>query len=89
MREIIFKGNGETFSELYEAEKWLRENGYSYGSSCIGYPIGVLRGRERYIPKMRNMTPFQRRTLDGYLYHERDGEAKLVLKHDNPELVKS
>jgi hypothetical protein len=77
--EKIFEGDGTTFSALYEAQKWLRDNGYSYGSSSIDSPIGVHKG-DCYISKWRNMTKKEQKNLDGRLYAGREGSAKLVLK---------
>lgn len=79
MRKIVFNGNGETFSALYEAEKWLRDNGYSVGSSCIGCPTGVVKG-DAYISKWRNMTAEEKDALDGTLTAGREGPATLLLK---------
>ena len=31
---IRFENDGNTFSALYKAQRWLTENGYKYGSSC-------------------------------------------------------
>lgn len=78
--EKLFEGNGETFSAKYEAESWLRENGYSVGSSSVDGPQGVVKG-EAYISKWRNMTKIEQKMLDGVLYAGREGAARLLLKH--------
>lgn len=75
----VFQGNGETFSALYQAEKWLRENGYSVGPTSIDGPQGVAKG-DIYIPKWRNMTRKQISKLDGTLRADREGPAWLFLK---------
>ena len=77
--EKLFEGNGKTFSAKYEAESWLRENGYSVGSSSIDGPQGVVKG-EAYISKWRNMTKSEQSELDGVLYADREGVARLLLK---------
>lgn len=77
--EKIFKGDGSTFGATYEAQRWLRDNGYSYGSSCVMYPQGVVKG-DVYIAKWRNMTPAERNAMDGTLDAGRDRQAVLRLK---------
>lgn len=79
--EKIFKGSGETFSAKWEAEKWLSDNGYSYGSSCVCSPQGVVKG-DAIISKWRNMTNKERNLMDGRLYSDREGDARLVLNHE-------
>ena len=76
-----FNGNGETFSAFYEAEKWLRDNGYSFGSMCRGEPMGILKGRY-CIPKWRNLSREDKAQLDGTLEAGREGPATLLLKQD-------
>ncbi|MDQ7733806.1 hypothetical protein QT231_13920 [Halomonas sp. SpR1] len=78
--EKIFNGNGDTFSAKHEAEKWLRDNGYSVGSSCVGHPQGVLQGEDICIAKMKNLTKSEIKQLDGLLYAGSDGDGRLVLK---------
>ena len=79
--EKIFKGDGSTFGATYEAENWLRDNVYSYGSSCMFSPQGVVKG-EAYISKWRNMTKKEQKSMDGLLYAGRDQDARLILKQD-------
>ena len=78
METKIFKGNGETFSAKVEAEKWLRDNGYSYGSSSVNCPQGVVKG-DAFIAKWRNLSASERKAMDGKLYAGREGDARLVL----------
>jgi hypothetical protein len=77
--EKLFQGSGETFSALYEAENWLRENGYSVGPTSMDGPQGVVKGKA-YISKWRNMTESEQQELDGVLYAGREGVARLLLK---------
>lgn len=53
-----------TFQALYAAQNWLRENGYSYGSTCRGEPIGLLKG-DYVVAKWRNLTRQEINELDG------------------------
>jgi len=76
----IFHGDGSTFSARYEAEKWLTENGYSYGSSCAMFPTGIVKGENIYIAKWRNMSKKERNALDGELHANREGDAKIIFR---------
>ncbi|BBB29336.1 hypothetical protein [Neptunomonas japonica] len=80
--EKTFKGNGDTFSAKNEAEEWLSKNGYSYGSSCVCSPQGVMKGKDVYISKWRNMTKSEQKSMDGLLYAGREGTARLTLKEE-------
>ena len=79
-QKIEFHGNGETFSAKYEAEAWLSKNGYSYGSSSVDGPQGVVKGEDVYISKWRGMTTKEKSQLDGTLRAGREGVAVLWLK---------
>jgi hypothetical protein len=79
MLNKTFEGDGTTFSAKNEAENWLTENGYSYGSSCVGCPQGVVKG-DAYIAKWKNMTPKERSRMHGTLEAGREGPAVLKLK---------
>lgn len=69
-----------TFQALYAAQNWLRENGYSYGSTCREEPIGVMKG-EWDIAKWRNLSRQDIAGLDGALFGSaRNGPIKLKLK---------
>ena len=43
-KEELFKHDGTTFGAHYAAEKWLRENGFSYGPSSHDGPAGIVKG---------------------------------------------
>jgi hypothetical protein len=75
----VFDGDGSTFGAMYEAEKWLRDNGYSVGPSCVSGPQGVVKG-DAYISKWYNMTKREQSNMDGTLQAGRDCPAKLILK---------
>ena len=75
----VFDQKG-TFQALYACEAWLRDNGYSYGSSCRGCPTGVLKG-DFIIAKWLNLNKKEREgvhgTIDGNF---REGPVRLHLK---------
>jgi len=60
-----------TFQALYAAQKWLEQNGYSFGSTCRGSPIGILKG-DFIIAKWRNLTKREIEQLDGRM----DGDMR-------------
>lgn len=69
-----------TFAAWNAARQWLKENGFSYGSSSVDGPVGILKG-DFCISKWRNMTPKERSQLDGTLSGElREGPVVVRLK---------
>lgn len=82
--EKTFKGDGSTFGAAYEAEKWLRDNGYSVGPMCVGYPQAVLKGNFA-IAKWRNLTREERLAVDGTLDSGRGQHSILRLKTHTEE----
>lgn len=84
--EKTFNQEG-TFQAWYAAQDWLNTNGYSYGSSCRGQPVGVLRG-DFLIAKWKNLTPKERNSLDGQVNGDfREGPVTINLKHIPKEIV--
>jgi hypothetical protein len=77
--EKVFEADGTPFGATWAAEKWLRENGYSYGPSCIGCPQAIIKG-DISIAKWRNLTSDEKRTVDGTLQAARDQRAVITLK---------
>jgi hypothetical protein len=69
-----------TWAAYDVARQWLKESGYSYGSSSVDGPVGILKG-DFCISKWRNMTPKERSQLDGTLSGElREGPVVIRLK---------
>lgn len=74
---IKFEQKG-TFKALYAAEKWINENNYSMGSTCVCSPCAVFKGK-CYVAKWRNLSQKERNSVDGLL----DGDFRkgpLLLK---------
>jgi len=78
---IIFKNNGNDFSAYNEAIKWCEENGYSYGSMCGDFPIGIIKG-DYYIGKWRNLNNKAKKRLDGEMKSKdfRKGDVYIGLR---------
>ncbi len=77
-----FKVEG-TFESMYAAERWLKENGYDYGSSCRTMPTAVMKG-DYYsydLPhKWKNFTNKERNNVDGVITGDmREGSVFVYL----------
>ena len=69
-----------TFESLYAAQKWLTQNGYSFGPSCAMKPIPVLKG-DFVIAKWKNLTKKEIAMLDGQIDGNlREGPMTVMLK---------
>lgn len=69
-----------TFNALHAAEKWLTENGYSYGPTSCMHPVPVLKG-DWSIAKWKNLTKKEIAQLDGRIDgNEREGPVTVYLK---------
>lgn len=77
--EKIFKCNGETFGAMNDAEAWLKENGFSVGSTNRGYPQSIMFG-DHVLLKYKNLSDEEKELLDGLLFADRLGDARVVLK---------
>lgn len=56
-----------TFQSMYEAKRWLGDNGYSWGDTCFGNFCGLLRGRDIYIAKWNKLTNAEKKALHGVI----------------------
>lgn len=77
--EKTFECDGTPFGAVWAAEEWLRENGYSYGASCVGCPRAIIKG-DIVIAKWRNLKADERATVDGTLHTGRGSKAVIKLK---------
>lgn len=86
-QKILFKNNGEENSGYYAAKKFLKENGFSYGSQQRNDPIGVYYG-DSDISKWRNLGKDKKR-LDGALcsFSFRERDVYLMLFIESPVLT--
>ena len=73
----IFTEKG-TFQAYYAAEKWLRNNGYSFGSSCVCSPQAIKKG-DFYIAKWRNLSAKERKDIDGIIEGQNHREGPVVV----------
>jgi hypothetical protein len=83
-REIVRRDNVKvegTFKSVYEAEKRLREMGYTIGSMSGNQPIGFACGEKYgYISKWYNMTTEEHKKLDGVMISNdwREGSVDII-----------
>jgi hypothetical protein len=79
MFKKVFSETG-AFKALYAAQRWLAENGYSYGPTCVMHPAPILKG-DYVIAKWRNLTKKEIKALDGWLDGDlREGPVTVQLK---------
>lgn len=65
-----FKVEGD-FKSMYAAEAWLKEKGYSTGSSCVGKPTAIMKGNyyDYDLPhKMKNFSKEQTASVHGIMF---------------------
>jgi len=68
-----------TFQAFYAAQQWLTKHGYSFGPTCRGQPVGILKG-DFIIAKWRNLTDQEIEQLDGCLTGDmREGPVTVFL----------
>jgi hypothetical protein len=79
MFKKVFSETG-AFKALYAAQRWLEENGYSYGPTCVMHPAPILKG-DYVIAKWRNLTKKEIKALDGWFDGDlREGPVVVQLK---------
>jgi hypothetical protein len=67
VKEFVGK---EDFEAQYAAEHWCRDNGISYGSTCVSSPQALLFG-DYSIAKWRNLTAKERNQVHGVIEDSR------------------
>ena len=78
IKKIEFDDKG-TFRAYYVACGWLKDNGYSYGSTCASLPLGFVKGEWNMPYKWKNMTVKQRKKVDGVVIGDlREGVVTLI-----------
>lgn len=65
IKTIKFEQKGR-FEAYYSAVKWIKENGYSAGSTCVFSPVAVFKG-DCCVEKWRNLSPEEKNDIDGLL----------------------
>jgi hypothetical protein len=83
----VFEGKKD-FEALYAAEHWCRDNGISYGSTCVSSPQALLIG-DYSIAKWRNLTAKERKQAHGVIENSRrEGPVTLRIKAEFRHLLK-
>lgn len=63
-----FLPTGRTFRAMYDAQKWLTDNGYSYGSTDIGSYVPVMKGEYNIPQKWHNLSKSDIDSLSGVIH---------------------
>lgn len=81
-KRLTFYNDGRTFSAVYQAQAWLRERGYSYGSTCLSPYVAIQKGKYTLPQKMHNFDKEDLALIDGVIYSTdyREGEVEIWLK---------
>lgn len=87
MNQIMFENDGRDFGALYQAETWLKENGFSKGRMERDAPIGIYKG-EADIGKWSTLTPDERKELHGKMTGDfRSGLVVITLYDEKQQEV--
>jgi hypothetical protein len=73
---ITFLAEG-TFQSLYEAQGWLHENGYSYGSLSRNMPVAIKDGPYDLPQKWKNFDTEDEELIDGVMVSTDFREAQV------------
>lgn len=78
---IEFENTGQTFGAMYAAERWLYENGYSYGSTDRGSYVPIVKGEYNLPQKWYNLSKSDIENLSGVIHSTdyRDGKVEVRL----------
>lgn len=86
--EMTFdKPDGVTFGALYAAQHWLKEHGYSYGSTdkdrrtCVNNPVAIMKGEYLLPQKWHSFTSQDKSMADGVMiaFDWREGSVRVIL----------
>jgi len=80
---LTFEGTND-FEAVNKAAAWCHEKGFSVGSMCRDEPIGLMYG-DYLVAKWKNMTPKERRTVDGKItsHNFRSGSVTVTVFRDS------
>ena len=82
IKQATFKVEG-TFQSMYAAQRWVKEQGYGYGSSSAMHPTAVMKGdyHSYDLPeKMKNFTQKEKNNVHGIITGDmRDGPVTVFI----------
>lgn len=84
----VFPPTGKTFGAFYNAEKWLSDNGYSYGSTDRGSYVPIMKGEYDIPQKYYNLSKSDIANLSGVVHSTdyREGEVEVRL-FEQPQII--
>ena len=74
---------GDDFGAQRAAEDWLRERGFSWGSSQVDGPQAIWHGCHS-ISKWRNLSASEKRDAHAIMEGARDGAVRITLRSHAP-----
>lgn len=75
----VFPASDDAFRPMAEADRFIRERGWSVGPPDVTYRRGVLFERDVQIAKWKNLSPVERAECDAVLVgSSRTGPLRLV-----------
>lgn len=82
-----FENTGNTFSAAYAAYSWLKDRGFSYGSTCFSPYVAIQKGEYGLPQKLHNFSREDIKLIDGVIYSTdyRDGAVTIMLYHEIEE----
>lgn len=83
-----FQQTGQTFGAMYNAQKWLSDNGYSYGSTDLSSYVPIVKGEYDIPQKYRNLSKSDIENISGVIhsFDYRDGIVEVRL-FEQPTIV--
>lgn len=85
----IFHNTGSTFSAYYAAETWIRNNGFSSGSTECGISpyVAIQKGEYTLPNKLHNFSKIDIEMMDGVIYSRdyRDEDIEIRIYNEFKE----
>lgn len=84
----IFKGSDETFKAMWDAQKWLHEHGFSYGSTDSSPYCPIQKGEYTLPQKLYNFDAEDKTQLAGVMRSSdyRNGNVEIWLYEEFEEV---
>ena len=83
LKKVIFENNNQSetnpFEAFYKAQKWCRDNNYSYGEMCHPQPIVLKKGYYEWIAKWKNLNKRERNSVDGVMIGRRGSDYTIYI----------
>lgn len=83
----VFKGSDETFRAMWDAQRWLHEHGFSYGSTDGSPYCSIQKGEYTLPQKLYNFDREDKAQLAGVMrsFDYRNGDVEIWLYEEFEE----